>query len=299
MCVNNFQIKGLEMNDSWNSIFRFSSDELKKLHIKDVYSIGGFYAHVMLRLLQIESCVKTNTTANNTIFTGNPKRQLGHKQFYATKGRTSSVLFPVRGLKSAIEALFEVTYQGEGATPCVPFITSVAENFSISTSFETNKKDPFFSEISPFDDTSHYIKFQELGHGRRLQAFRERPPNWSKLSCLPKPSRLCGCSDSNNDSWCFTHCFSGESLDFDEDNSVWPIVSIPFEMGGFPHPNKINPKADHAMIQFDHTYTNMLHCLGEYIKRLANFWVLVPVFQLIYTFFSHCPSVPTDSFFHA
>ena len=270
------------MNDTWNSIFHFSTQALKMPHIKDVYSIGGFYAHVMLRLLQIESCVKTNSTGNNTIFTGNPKRQMGHKQFYATKGITSSVHFPVRGLKSAIEALFEVIYQGEGGTPCAPFITSVAENFSLSTSFATNSKDPYLSEISPFEDTSHYIKFQELGHGRRLQAFHERPPNWSKLSCLPKPSRLCGCNDASNDSWCFTHCFSGKSLDFDEDNSVWPIINIPFQKTGLPHPNKINPKADHAMIQFDYTYTNMLHCVGEYITRLANFWDRVSFFQLIY-----------------
>ena len=274
-------------NELWNHIFHFSTQELKKPHIKDVYSIGGFYAHVMLRLLQIESCVKTNSTGNNTIFTGNPKRQLGHKQFYATKGRTSSVLFPVKGLKSAIEALFEVTYQGEGGTPCAPFITSVAENFSLSTSFVTNSKDPYLSEISPFGDTSHYIKFQELAHGRRLRTFNERPPNWSKLTCLPKPGRLCGCSDANDNFSCVIQCFAGESLDFDESNSIWPIANLPYHKSDLPH---MSNKTFHAVVQFDHTYTTMLHCLGKCTTfQLEKVGRSIAGSKHFFCFFTKCP----------
>nr|XP_002124752.2 uncharacterized protein LOC100184225 [Ciona intestinalis] len=60
-----------------------------------------------------------------------------------------SPLFPITDLKSAIQGVVEIIYQGEGGSPCSPF-KSTKPGGTLSL------------------QTSHYVRFMEIVHGRTL-----------------------------------------------------------------------------------------------------------------------------------
>uniref|UniRef100_F6TAB1 Iminophenyl-pyruvate dimer synthase domain-containing protein n=4 Tax=Ciona intestinalis TaxID=7719 RepID=F6TAB1_CIOIN len=47
-----------EDSNDWRYLFQTATELLENPEIADVYTIGGFYAHAMLRLIQAEACVK-------------------------------------------------------------------------------------------------------------------------------------------------------------------------------------------------------------------------------------------------
>nr|XP_026689508.1 uncharacterized protein LOC100184772 isoform X2 [Ciona intestinalis] len=232
-----------EDSNDWRYLFQTATELLENPEIADVYTIGGFYAHAMLRLIQAEACVKMDSP-NNTVFTGDPTRQFGPEQWYVTKGLSSATLFPVHGLKSAIEALMEVVYEGEGGTPCAPFITEIAEN---ENSVDSN------SGINAYNEKSHYVKFQEITHGRKLVPVSVQQPQWPEGRCLQQPVEVCG-----NNSNLVSFCFQGESIAFTEANNVLPGEIV--DLDGH-YLKSVSAVTKHLIYKFTSTYTGLLQCL--------------------------------------
>nr|XP_018673405.1 uncharacterized protein LOC100186290 isoform X1 [Ciona intestinalis] len=233
-------------SDFWESVFQFVTNQLDGPEIADVYTFGGFYAHAMLRLIQAEACVKMDSP-NNTVFTGAPTRQFGPEQWYVTKGLSSATLFPVHGLKSAIEALMEVVYEGEGGTSCA----SVAQKQAITPA-------PSPKDISKTKTLTHYVKFQEIVHGKRLVEVDEVQPQWPTDVCFQISNTICSCvnhtSSTVND--CPHFCYIGEPMQIAKTDSVWP--------GIFLHLKKLKNATAEAKYQshkFNAEYTSLLQCL--------------------------------------
>lgn len=199
---------------------------------------------------------------------GDPKRQLTHHQWYVTKRRSSAILFPVRGLKSAIEAALEIVYEGEGGSPCTPFMTTPAQTRDLYTTLAAQQsEDPFATQMSPDFEKSHWVKFLELAHGREVVPVRGTPPHWSDVECLPVNRDVCGCYEANSTS-CWRFCFTGKTISFKEGtDNVWPVYHLPFMPPAVLNmpTKKLNTKTALLRAQFNVQYTNLLHCLGWYL----------------------------------
>uniref|UniRef100_H2Y850 Iminophenyl-pyruvate dimer synthase domain-containing protein n=1 Tax=Ciona savignyi TaxID=51511 RepID=H2Y850_CIOSA len=114
----------------------------------------------------------------------------------------TSPLFPVTDLKTAIQAIVEIVYQGEGGSPCSPFKSTRTGG---ALSFQT----------------SHYVRFMEMVHGRKLLQMK-RPSLDSEISCLNLTSYECPTDLKSDEAF----CFMGEEIPFYEDG-VWPIITNP------------------------------------------------------------------------
>ncbi|UGT44118.1 ferritin-like protein [Nocardia yamanashiensis] len=106
------------------------------------HTIGQFYAAIENGL-----CTLVDTLGEDTVFSGDPKRQLSEMHFSSGGGQ----VIPVRDLKSALAALSEIIEQGEGASP---------------TEVWDGDKDVFDPER---DQVAHYYRFLELKEGRRFR----------------------------------------------------------------------------------------------------------------------------------
>lgn len=106
------------------------------------HTIGQFYA-------AIETGLRTlvDSLGEDTVFSGDPKRQLDEMHFSSGGGQ----VIPVRDLKSALAALAEIVEQGEGAS---------------HTEVWDGDKDVFHPER---DQVAHYYRFLELKEGRRFR----------------------------------------------------------------------------------------------------------------------------------
>ena len=206
----------------------------------------------MLSLAQLEACVKVENL-EHSIFKGNAKKQLEGKHWIGSKQFSIGRLFSVKNLDNALEALIDISYEGEGGAACTPYISSI----------EGGHKP--LSLISK----SHFIKFQEMAYERQIIAFTENLPKWSEVACLNQESRYCACVLNNGNitynvlsrKECLQFCYAGPSLTLDE-TEVWPIESLPEKEDLLPP--EVRQKAD----EFDIAYTNLLHCLGKLIRHL-------------------------------
>ena len=235
--------------------FRFASKHLEEFQDLEVDTIGGLYALVMLLLLQLESCVKMRNSTR-TIF--RDVKQLDAQQWYVTQGVSKGKLFAVIDVKTALAALIQISYEGEGGVACCPFLS--AKNATEALDMNLMSK-------------SHFIKFQEMHHERELEIESEKPPPWSGVTCLDQSNRECGCMLRNGtltyatNEPCLHFCFTGRAVAVDEQLDVWPLKSFPV----FPNssldltqiPKETKNQADH----FDETYTTLLHCLGKQMRQ--------------------------------
>nr|XP_026689571.1 uncharacterized protein LOC113474058 isoform X2 [Ciona intestinalis] len=236
----------------WKDIFEKTTDMLELPEIADVYTIGAYYAHVLLKLLQAESCVKMGSI-KNTIFVGDPNKQLTSKQWYVTKGLSTATLFPVTGLKSAIEAILEVVYEGEGGSPCWPF---VSDNPGDHRQRQLNLGGRQIS--SRREEYSHYIRFQEIVHGRELVEVTEVQPQWASDQCLHLNNEFCGLPSKNfNHSYHPHFCYTGRSLSISEKDDVWQLKINKFSR----YNKKKPPHSFHKVKTFNMLYTSLLRCL--------------------------------------
>lgn len=207
-----------------------------------------------MHLIRTETCLKMKDPSS-TIFTGNPEKQLNSAVWYPTKGTTKGVLYPVTNLKTALEALLDISYEGEGGNPCSPFI---------SNSRETLGNSPMSIKAE-----SHYIKFQELAKGRKIVPLLETPPPWSEISCLKRDNHCCSCFSPNgsvsysSSSNCVQFCFSGESLAVDESIGVWPLTELPLNETLKLETSKISKETIENSNNFDKIYTTLMKCLSK------------------------------------
>ncbi|MFF0497841.1 ferritin-like protein [Nocardia aobensis] len=106
------------------------------------HTIGQFYAAIETGLRKL-----VDTLGEDTVFCGDPKRQLDEMHFSSGGGQ----VIPVRDLKSALAALTEIVEQGEGAS---------------ATEVWDGDKDVFHPER---DQVAHYYRFVELKEGRHFR----------------------------------------------------------------------------------------------------------------------------------
>nr|XP_018671579.1 uncharacterized protein LOC100177334 isoform X1 [Ciona intestinalis]XP_018671581.1 uncharacterized protein LOC100177334 isoform X1 [Ciona intestinalis]XP_026694728.1 uncharacterized protein LOC100177334 isoform X1 [Ciona intestinalis] len=240
----------------WSEVFEISSQLLEQPDIMDAYSIGGFYAHVMLKIIQTESCVRLENESK-TIFTGLKTRQLGPNQWYGTKGLSSATLFPVHSLKSGIEALMEIVYEGEGGTLCSPYMTSLPDS---NASQQHVGAQAYTSNVRSYEEKSHYVKFQEMINGRKLKLVKVKRPEWSEADCLVKHD-FCSCQSSNS-SKCQEFCYKGESIAITS-RDVWPVYHVYYIGGSNSGITRADVvlKAQLLLSHFDRIYTKLLQCL--------------------------------------
>lgn len=105
-------------------------------------SIGRFYAKIRLALRLLEQEAQKD---KKTIFTGDPKKQVGPEHYYGSGGK----LIAVRSLEDAEAALDEIVGQGEG----------------IDGSLGDGDDQKFEDDV----DYAHYFRFNEVFHERFYQ----------------------------------------------------------------------------------------------------------------------------------
>lgn len=109
--------------------------------VKNNNTIGGFYIHILNALGNLTNCGR-----NNSIFTGDPSRQVNVKH-WSVHGHSLEVY----DYFSAVEAIQLIMEQGEGSSPCNP----VAWN-------EENEK-----------SLSHYFLFHSVAERREIKVFNK------------------------------------------------------------------------------------------------------------------------------
>uniref|UniRef100_H2Z909 Uncharacterized protein n=1 Tax=Ciona savignyi TaxID=51511 RepID=H2Z909_CIOSA len=151
----------------------------------------------------------------------------------------------------------EVVYEGEGGSPCAPYITT---HLSLPTSLKEPPLEPDETEFSAHSSKSHYIRFQEILHGKKLIKVDEIQPQWPKDTCLPTPT-LCACQQSTQKSTenekthkCFQFCYVGKTIEISKTDSVWPGLYV-------EKPKHDTETAKYHDYKFNLEYTNLLQCL--------------------------------------
>nr|XP_026693099.1 uncharacterized protein LOC100181841 isoform X3 [Ciona intestinalis] len=266
----------LQLLQKWHAVKQSAARQLKPSP-NPINTVGSLYTQILSKTILLESCAKIdglNNKGPGTIFVGDPIKQLNMSYWYnpvkkskleetakfwssemskeelvLNERQTSfkikrverdsfppgsdlvSPLFPITDLKSAIQGVVEIIYQGEGGSPCSPF-KSAKPGGTLSL------------------QTSHYVKFMEIVHGRTLVQMK-RPSVDSGISCLNLT--LFDCPNKLKSDEAF--CFAGDEIAFYEDG-VWPIVSNPT-----PTMYKPGTDAHHFNHQFNIQYTRLLFCL--------------------------------------
>lgn len=112
-------------------------------------TIGEFYNHILNTLGYLTNCGR-----NNSIFTGDPKRQVNFSP-WPVHGRT----FKVSNFTTAVEAIKMIIEQGEGSSPCNPMAWS---NGTVQ-------------------DLSHYFLFYSITEKREVRVMNAS--NKEKMKC--------------------------------------------------------------------------------------------------------------------
>ncbi len=110
-------------------------DKMNRVNFKS--GIAAFYTHVLYVIAKL-----TNCGADNSIFTGDPNRQLTTDSYHYGNGK----LFKVTDYVSAIKAVMTIIEEGEGTSDCDPAVHYVKEQ----------------------DDLSHYTMFHTILQQRRI-----------------------------------------------------------------------------------------------------------------------------------
>lgn len=261
---------------SWSVLSEIASLNIDKALKSSSTNIGSFYIDVAWRMIWLESCARENynTSAqgrkdevylSNSIFVGKRSRQLNMSHWYnpssneeveatvelishgantnAAKNLSTrhGPLFEVVDLQSAIRAVIEIIYQGEGGSDCSPFVTS------------------FFGQTSG-KELSHYYRFQEIVHGRKLIKVNSNTIS-SNMVCLNITSSL-NCRQKSSLS--FDYCYVGQEIPFSADG-IWPIISNPSE-----YMYNKNTSAHRLSSTFNKEYTRLLKCLQRSFGGFPN-----------------------------
>lgn len=259
---------------SWIDLRRKAENLLHSISESTKTSVGGMYSMIALKLISLESCAKLQNTSkclNNdkndclsgTIFQGDDSYQLNMSHWYqkskdsilhvietgdtswiktgkAThKGnsmKTRPPLFAVSDLQSALEAIIEIIYQGEGGSECSPFVPEIDVYASL------RGRDQGY-------ELSHYYRLREIVNGRRLVKTPHASSGNDK-KCIPE-AVMTSCSVTDSQRYCYT----GEPIPFHE-NGVWPILSNPKKSDYAK-----GSKAHMLNEQFNLIYTRLLFCL--------------------------------------
>ncbi|XP_035682166.1 uncharacterized protein LOC118419733 isoform X2 [Branchiostoma floridae] len=182
-------------------------------------TIGAIYIY---QILYPMAKLERNAGENGvTIFTGESKKQITSAQWL---GSNDSSPYAVTDLRSALDAIIDIATEGEGSDPCAPF----------------DKR----------NEISHYFKFAEVVHGRRL---RETDPDDTSMG---------QCFDNffpcDEDIPCKkTFSFVGRLVPFFEDG-VWPSISNP-QTESYPPESQARKYSDN----FNKIYTGLLKCIHE------------------------------------
>jgi hypothetical protein len=127
---------------------RFPNDQF--LYEKHHNTIGGVYNHILNTLGYLTHCGK-----NNSIFTGDPARQV---DYVSVHGYSLSVT----GFASAVEAIKLIIEQGEGSSPCNPVAWS---NGTVR-------------------DLSHYFLFYSIAEKRQILVKSQQEESGSVLDTV-------------------------------------------------------------------------------------------------------------------
>ncbi|XP_019648076.1 PREDICTED: uncharacterized protein LOC109488316 isoform X2 [Branchiostoma belcheri] len=184
-------------------------------------TIGAIYMiQILCPMAQLERNLQKN---GNTLFTGDITKQITYRQWL---GHYHDSPFAVSDFDSAVDAITIIASEGEGSDPCHPF------------DVETNK-------------LSHYSKFAEMVHGRKLMETGQQNEPWA-----PYFENFTPC-DEEVKSCKMTFGFVGRKVPFFEDG-VWPTISNP-RTKSYPPGSQARKYSDN----FNMVYTGLLQCLHE------------------------------------
>nr|XP_039261280.1 uncharacterized protein LOC120337531 [Styela clava] len=272
---------------AWQNLGNFAEEKLREIISFNGKTVGEFYSIIALKMASLEACVRvrnmqqqkytSNNTTVDTIFSGGINKQLNISHWYqqsnsilfhdssknsrentdsyfsfheasgnsifvedAESKATRPPLFEVTDLKTALEAIVEIVYQGEGGSDCSPFVT---------------KPQLYASERgrNRGSELSHYYRFQEIVHGRKLIKVKDIP-RWNELRCL-NSSTEGSCSNISKAGEMF--CYAGDQITFYQDG-VWPLLNNP-KQGQY----RKGSKAYALHHQFNVLYTRLLFCIQE------------------------------------
>ncbi|XP_066288239.1 uncharacterized protein [Branchiostoma lanceolatum] len=196
---------------TWEEIFRRCSETTTRPQ-----TIGGMYIHLIVCPMII-----LQNKADDDLFTGDRTRQISSEQWFGNK---DSSPIAVHDLPSAVAAILDIVFEGEGSDPCQPFDET--------------------------DEISHFFKFAEVVHGRELM---ETDPDATELGqCF---DNFFPCDKRMNCTKTFS--FVGQLVPFFEDG-VWPTVSNP-QTERYPPGSQVRKYSDN----FNKIYTGLLKCIHE------------------------------------
>ncbi|XP_078573081.1 uncharacterized protein LOC144859943 [Branchiostoma floridae x Branchiostoma japonicum] len=178
-------------------------------------TIGAIYIHQILCpmvVLQIKA---------RSLFTGENTKQITSDHWF---GKKDSSPYAVYNLPTAVAAIVDIATEGEGSDPCDPF----------------DEK----------DELSHYFKFAEVVHGRRL--IETDKEDASLGQCF---DNFFPCDDDMNCTKTFS--FAGRLVPF-FDVGVWPTISNPHSER-YPLASQVRKYSDN----FNKIYTGLLKCIHE------------------------------------
>ncbi|XP_019630270.1 PREDICTED: uncharacterized protein LOC109474416 [Branchiostoma belcheri] len=181
-------------------------------------TIGAIYIH------QILCPMVTLHKQGKSPFRGDKAKQITGKQWLSN---VDSVPFAVHDLRSAVAAIVDIATEGEGTDPCDPF--------------------------DERNDVSHFFKFAEVVHGRKLKMINETAPDKSSLAHFFE--NFFECYEDMNCTTAFG--FIGKIVPFYEDG-VWPTISNPHTKS-YPKKSQARQYSDN----FNMIYTGLLMCLHE------------------------------------
>ncbi|XP_078572607.1 uncharacterized protein LOC144859641 isoform X2 [Branchiostoma floridae x Branchiostoma japonicum] len=184
------------------------------------------------------------------------------KQINTQKWFGDNLLTEVKDIRTALAAIVHIISEGEGSDPC----------------------DPFDKEES---ELSHFFKFAEVVHGRKLiptcpgdlsgQCYDKFFPCDDDMTCVDGKAQYDGGSKyvktkGGEDNTCSkTQCddgktfsFAGRLVPFFEDG-VWPTISNP-HTDRYPPGSQVRKYSD----RFNKIYTGLLNCLHEAFNGNPN-----------------------------
>ncbi|XP_078572679.1 uncharacterized protein LOC144859687 [Branchiostoma floridae x Branchiostoma japonicum] len=178
------------------------------------------------------------------------------KQINTQKWFGDNLLTEVKDIGTALAAIVHITSEGEGSDPC----------------------DPFDKEES---ELSHFFKFAEVVHGRKLiptgtgdlsgQCFDMFFPCDDDMACtmnqddgVSKYVKTKGDDDKTCSHDGKTFSFAGRLIPFFEDG-VWPTISNP-HTDRYPPGSRVRKYSD----RFNKIYTGLLNCLHEAFNGKPN-----------------------------
>ncbi|XP_066302822.1 uncharacterized protein [Branchiostoma lanceolatum] len=179
-------------------------------------TIGAIYIHqILCPMVMLEA-----KESGGTLFTGDSTKQITSAQWIGSDGSSP---YPVHDLRSAVCAILDIATEGEGSDPCDPFDAR--------------------------DELSHFFKFAEVVHGRRLMETDPDATLGHTVDDFLPCDEYMKCDK--------TFSFIGRLVYFSQDG-VWPTISNP-HTERYPPGSLVRKYSDN----FNTIYTGLLNCMHE------------------------------------